>query len=122
MAALGLILVVLYGPEGDDRVPDQKGGATEGDDGPAPLAVDGEGASARGTRSSPRPRAWTDWPWKLHRIQGKKGATFELYNLKDDPMEARNLAKSQPERLAAMQKKLDAWQSSVIRSLNGKDY
>ena len=33
--------------------------------------------------------AWNDWPWKLHRINGKK---FELYNLQDDPMETADLS------------------------------
>jgi arylsulfatase A-like enzyme len=32
--------------------------------------------------------AWNAWPWKLHRIGGKR---FELYNLADDPMEAKLL-------------------------------
>jgi len=36
--------------------------------------------------------AWTDWPWKLHRIAKKETVTFELYNLADDPMEAKDLA------------------------------
>jgi arylsulfatase A-like enzyme len=65
--------------------------------------------------------AWTDWPWKLHRIQGKK---FELYNLADDPMEANNLGAdaAQQERLRHMKGELDSWMRSVIRSLNGKDY
>ena len=37
--------------------------------------------------------AWNDWPWKLHRINGKK---FELYNLTDDPMETdRSFQRSQ---------------------------
>ena len=66
--------------------------------------------------------AWLEWPWKLHRINTKKGSTFELYNLESDPMEANNQAEAQPERLAALKKKLDAWQKSVTQSLNGKDY
>lgn len=65
--------------------------------------------------------AWNDWPWKLHRINGKK---YELYNLEKDPMETRDLAKDpkHSERLGCMKKELDAWMRSVIRSLNGKDY
>ncbi len=65
--------------------------------------------------------AWTDWPWKLHRINDTK---FELYNLEDDPLESSNLADnpSHKERLETMQQELKAWMRSVISSLNGKDY
>lgn len=65
--------------------------------------------------------AWNDWPWKLHRINGKK---YELYNLADDPGETTDLAKDPKhgQRLERMKKELVAWMRSVIRSLNGKDY
>ena len=65
--------------------------------------------------------AWTDWPWKLHRINGTK---FELYNLSDDPLEKTDLSQDpqQTQRLKQMQQELNAWMRSVIRSLNGKDY
>ena len=65
--------------------------------------------------------AWNDWPWKLHRIDGER---YELYNLERDPLETTDLS-TQPEqrqRLQRMQKELDAWMRSVVRSLNGKDY
>ncbi len=61
--------------------------------------------------------AWNDWPWKLHRIQkGAKEPTLELYNLADDPMEARNLAPEQAQRVAAMRSALERWQRSVLDS------
>jgi arylsulfatase A-like enzyme len=65
--------------------------------------------------------AWNDWPWKLHRIGGKK---YELYHLEKDPMETSSLAKDPKHspRLERMKKELDAWMRSVIRSFNGKDY
>ena len=65
--------------------------------------------------------AWNDWPWKLHRINGKK---YELYNLADDPMETtdRSGDPQQQDRLARMQQELDTWMRSVVRSINGKDY
>ncbi|MEQ9411775.1 MAG: sulfatase-like hydrolase/transferase [Fuerstiella sp.] len=70
--------------------------------------------------------AWLDWPWKLHRIAGgRKNAdsvSFELYNLADDPMETTDLAAGESQRVQAMQKQLDTWQTSVIDSLNGSDY
>ncbi len=65
--------------------------------------------------------AWNDWPWKLHRIKGK---TYELYNLEVDPMEQTDLS-THPEykqRFERMQKELDAWMRSVVRSTNGADY
>ena len=67
--------------------------------------------------------AWLDWPWKLHRIQGKAAApTLELYDLATDPNEKTDLAAQQPDRVKALRAALDAWLASVARSLNGKDY
>lgn len=65
--------------------------------------------------------AWNKWPWKLHRINGKK---YELYNLVDDPMETKDLSSSpeHKQRVKSMQQELDNWMRSVIQSLNGKDY
>jgi arylsulfatase A-like enzyme len=65
--------------------------------------------------------AWNDWPWKLHRINGKR---FKLYNLTDDPMETTDLVKDpkHKQRLQQMKKELNAWMRSVVRSLNGEDY
>ncbi len=68
--------------------------------------------------------AWLDWPWKLHRIQNKKtqDVTWELYNLANDPDENTVLLAEQPERVPEMQKNLEDWLESVVRSLNGEDY
>lgn len=65
--------------------------------------------------------ALNDWPWKIHRINGKK---YELYNLSTDPMEKTDLAQDPKhlKRLDEMKKSLDNWMRSVIGSLNGKDY
>jgi arylsulfatase A-like enzyme len=65
--------------------------------------------------------AWTDWPWKLHRING---TTYELYNLADDPMESTNLSQDpqHAQRLEQMKTEVGDWMHSVIRSLNGEDY
>jgi arylsulfatase A-like enzyme len=68
--------------------------------------------------------AWLDWPWKLHRIEKKKKEDVrpELSNLADDPGEKKNVADAHADRVAAMRKALEAWQTSVVRSLNGEDY
>jgi len=67
--------------------------------------------------------AWLDWPWKLHRIQGKTGKVkLELYNLAEDPAEQKDLVGRDTERVNSMKSQLEAWQASVVRSLNGKDY
>ena len=66
--------------------------------------------------------AWLDWPWKLHRIENDKGVKFELYNLIDDPLEARDVASQQSRRVRSMQAQLQRWQKSVVESLNGKEY
>ena len=65
--------------------------------------------------------AWTDWPWKLHRINGKK---YELYNLAEDPMESkdRSTEGDQQPRVERMKRELHGWMRSVVGSLNGKDY
>ncbi len=71
------------------------------------------------------PAAWIDGNWKLHRIpisQEPKKFRYRLYNLKEDPQEKKDLFSAQPQRAKKMQKELAAWQSSVINSLNGKDY
>ncbi|MCA9223408.1 MAG: N-acetylgalactosamine 6-sulfate sulfatase, partial [Planctomycetales bacterium] len=62
--------------------------------------------------------------FKLHRIAGNKGQQprFELYDLVADREESRDLAADQPERIATMSRALEAWQQSVVRSLNGEDY
>lgn len=65
--------------------------------------------------------AWTDWPWKLHRIDGER---WELYGLASDPMETTDLASdpAQAKRLARMKAELRDWMRGVVRSVNGNDY
>jgi len=68
--------------------------------------------------------AWVDGDWKLHRIADKAGedVRLELYNLANDRRERHNVVDEQPERAEKMKAALEAWQRSVIDSLNGKDY
>ncbi|MBA2112965.1 sulfatase family protein [Bremerella alba] len=66
--------------------------------------------------------AWVDNDWKLvatHRGQRNK---FELYNLKDDPHEQKDLSQAQPERLAKLQEAYQAWDTGVQASYAGDDY
>jgi len=72
--------------------------------------------------SFPGHAAWLDWPWKLHRIEAKKGMKLELYNLIEDPEEGKDLAAQNSERVKSMKARLEEWQRSVVRSLNGEDY
>lgn len=66
--------------------------------------------------------AWTQWPWKFHRIEKKGKVKVELYNLADDPMEENDLAKKESQKAKQMLKELEGWQNSVFDSWEGKDY
>jgi arylsulfatase A-like enzyme len=99
----------------------QKAGDETGDK--ARLRLDAGDVSKQYPEDSfPGHAAWLDWPWKLHRIQSKKGAVkVELYNLADDPDEKNDLAPAQAARVKALRPALEGWLASVARSLNGKD-
>ncbi|HVK02318.1 MAG TPA: sulfatase, partial [Armatimonadaceae bacterium] len=49
--------------------------------------------------------------WKL--MEFYEDGRLELYNLKDDPGEKKNLAAAQPERAKALRAKLDAWRKAT---------
>ena len=66
--------------------------------------------------------AWLEYPWKLHRIVDGDNQHFELYNLESDPEETTNLLLDNSSRALRMDASLTAWQTSVMQSLNGKDY
>lgn len=67
--------------------------------------------------------ALIDGDWKLHRIEGKNGkVAWELYDLKNDSAETNDLLAQQDTVAAKLKPKLEAWLSSVARSLNGEDY
>ncbi len=73
--------------------------------------------------SLPGHSAWLDWPWKLHHIQDNLGlVSWELYNLETDSMETNDLLESHPQKVLNMKASLEAWQESVVRSMNGDDY
>lgn len=70
----------------------------------------------------PGSAALLDGHWKLHRDPNKSGAAYKLFDLTSDPIEKIDVSAHNAERLATMKKQLADWQSSVIDSLNGKDY
>jgi arylsulfatase A-like enzyme len=57
-------------------------------------------------------------------VQSKRNgeAKSELFDLRDDPAETKNLADSKPKVVAAMNAKLRVWQQSVLKSLTTADY
>jgi hypothetical protein len=54
--------------------------------------------------------------------QNVAGSEFELYDLKADPNETRDLCATEPAVFEAMKKELLAWNESVEASFAGKDY
>ena len=75
------------------------------------------------TDTLPGHAAWLDGDYKLHRVVAKNGKTsYSLFNLRTDAAETTDLLDKQPGRVARMKVQLNAWQKSVIDSLNGADY
>lgn len=68
-------------------------------------------------------RAFIEGDHKLVIHEKKNGQIqVELFDLKTDPAEARNLAEQQPDLVQKLSAGLRAWQDSVLRSLTGADY
>ena len=57
-------------------------------------------------------------------VKSRKGKpdARELYDVRKDPAEKQNLAKSESQVAQGMQERLRAWQQSVLESLTGADY
>jgi len=67
------------------------------------------------------PRAITTQNYKL--ILDQSGSSsIELYDLSSELGEQNNLAKARPEKVKELQKLMREWQTSVLASLQGKDY
>lgn len=65
--------------------------------------------------------ALVDNDMKLH--TGKLNREeFELFNLKEDPAEATNIAKSHPEMFGQMKARFMEWSATVDASVEGRDY
>jgi arylsulfatase A-like enzyme len=75
-----------------------------------PLSVAGSGAERMLHWRYDTVAAMRQGPWKLLRFPDRAP---QLYNLAEDPGEARDLATAEPERLAAMMKALFAWEGTV---------
>jgi len=68
-------------------------------------------------------RVAVDGDFKLV-IRGKnvKPSSVELFDLKKDPAEKKNLAEEKPAQVKKMEEGLNQWQHSVMKSLTGADY
>jgi hypothetical protein len=57
-------------------------------------------------------------------VQSKRGGEpkSELFDLRDDPAETKNLVGTRPKLTAEMQQELKDWQQSVLNSLTTADY
>jgi arylsulfatase A-like enzyme len=69
------------------------------------------------------PRAILDNRYKLVIQDGENGEPkLELFDLRDDPAEEKNLVSERPEIADNLQRQLREWQQSVLESLTGADY
>ncbi len=88
-----------------------------------PATPPGTIAKQYSSENLPGNAAWLDGNFKLHRRVSKSGdASDALYDLEKDPQEKTNILEQNAERGKKMQADLEAWQKSVINSLNGNDY
>jgi arylsulfatase A-like enzyme len=55
-------------------------------------------------------------------IDGDKNTGIELFNIRNDIAESKNLAGSQPAMVEKLEKEMRDWQSSVLNSLMEADY
>jgi len=89
---------------------------------PSPIAFETLGqAGSVNTRTSPA-LAISDNQYKLLTDLTASGEEDLLYDLKADPGETNNLAKTDPERVKALKTALLAWRASCAASAAGADY
>jgi arylsulfatase A-like enzyme len=62
----------------------------------------------------------TDNRFKIYSNDG--GASFELYDLVDDPGETRDIAEERPRTVRRMRKTVENWRASCLASAAGEDY
>ena len=68
-----------------------------------------------------RARAIISGDYKLI-IDGEVDSGIELFNLRNDLAESKNLAESQPVMVEKLKKEMGDWQASVLNSLMEADY
>lgn len=68
------------------------------------------------------PRVWLTDQYKLVIHDQSDMQHIELFDIREDPAETKNLAKQLPDVTTRMLAELKAWQSSVLSSLTGADY
>jgi hypothetical protein len=61
-------------------------------------------------------------PARREKKKGGSGARQELFDLRADRLEAKDVAAEQPEVAARLAKALREWQTSALTSLTGADY
>ena len=84
-----------------------------------------EGNTPQRTRPIPftsKGTALIDGKFKLLQIGKGRKATWELYDLEEDPGEAKDISGEHPERFLKMKTQAEAVATSVQASANGKDY
>lgn len=90
---------------------------------PPPLTAAARMEQKFSADDRPGHAAWIDGDWKLHRMPARNGnVRYELYNLRDERAEATDVADANGERVERMKHELEAWQRSVVGSLNGEDF
>ena len=72
-------------------------------------------------RDTGGPRVVIDNDYKLV-VSGPGASDTELFNLRHDPAEQKNLAADEPAVVAALAEQLRRWQDSTLTSLTGADY
>lgn len=68
------------------------------------------------------PRTLLDNRYKLVIHEKGDSSHKELFDIREDPAEKTNLIDAKPEVAAKLERKLHAWQESVLKSLTGADY
>jgi len=66
--------------------------------------------------------AWVDNNWKLVTPNRGQANKWQLYNLKDDPHEEKNLAQAEPQQFEKLKAAYQAWDKAVESSFAGEDY